>query len=270
MRHSLLLAASTAALIAGAAWAQEDQPAETTEETEAPATEEQPATEGTTEATTEEPATEPPATEGAATETQTVTTTGGEGAAAGGDPMQALTQAGQQLQQVSQQMQGGEGGDQQQMQTQATQALDQFDQALQQASQAPEGQEAQEQITALQQQSEQVRQQIQDDPQNAGQGLQELADAAAQLQTASIPAEADAIMGRQVVTADGEEAGEVRDVLITSDGKVEAVLIERGGALGLGGTQIAVNWDQIQLQGDQIMVNATRDEMEQMPEYQTE
>ena len=59
-------------------------------------------------------------------------------------------------------------------------------------------------------------------------------------------------------------------MLITSDGQVEALLIERGGALGLGGTQIAVTWDQIQLQGDQIMVNATRDEMEQMPEYQTE
>ena len=128
----------------------------------------------------------------------------------------------------------------------------------------------QEQVTQLQSQSAQVRQQLQEDPQNAGQDLQELADSAMQLQTASIPAEADAIMGRQVVTSDGEEGGEVSDILITSDGQVEALLIKRGGALGLGGTQVAIPWTEVQLQGDQIVVNATRDEMEQMPEYQTE
>ncbi|HVG49363.1 MAG TPA: PRC-barrel domain-containing protein, partial [Rubellimicrobium sp.] len=131
-------------------------------------------------------------------------------------------------------------------------------------------QQVQEQVASLQQQSEQVRQQLQDDPANAGEGMSELAQGAMQLQTASIPAEADAIMGRQIVTADGEEGGEVADVLITADGQVEALLIKRGGALGLGGTQVAIPWDQIQLQGDQITVSATRDELRDMPEYQTE
>jgi sporulation protein YlmC with PRC-barrel domain len=222
--------------------------------------------------------------------------------------MQALTLAAQQLQAVADQFQGvvsvdpasaaapgpdntatsdaaaattvapgatGSGGetqtaqDMQQMQTQATQALDQFDQALAQVGEQGV-QQIQPQVASLQQQSQQVRQQVTSNDGNAGQGLQELAQSALQLQTASIPAEADAIVGRQIVTSDGEEGGEVADVLITADGQVEALLIKRGGALGLGGTQVAVPWDEVQLQGDQIVVNATRDQLRDMPEYQTE
>ena len=78
------------------------------------------------------------------------------------------------------------------------------------------------------------------------------------------------ILARQIVTSDGEEGGEVSNILVTADGQVEALLIKRGGALGLGGTQVAIPWDQIQLQGDQITVSATRDELRDMPEYQTE
>ena len=60
------------------------------------------------------------------------------------------------------------------------------------------------------------------------------------------------------------------NILVNSDGRVEVLLIKRGGALGLGGTQVVVTWDQIQLQGGQIVVNATRDKLANMPEYQTE
>jgi sporulation protein YlmC with PRC-barrel domain len=159
--------------------------------------------------------------------------------------------------------------DAQQAQQNATTALDEFDTALQQVSQ--DGDQAmQEQVASLQTQSQQVRQQLQEDPTTAGEDMQSLAQSAMTLQTASIPAEADAIMGRQIVTSDGEEGGEVSDVLVTADGQIEALLVKRGGALGLGGTQVAVTWDQLQLQGDQIVVNMTRDEMEQLPEYQTE
>jgi sporulation protein YlmC with PRC-barrel domain len=148
-------------------------------------------------------------------------------------------------------------------------ALDDFDGALQQVS-ASGDQAIQDRVTALQAQSQQVRQQFQNDPQQAAYGMEALAQAAMGLQTASLPAEADAIVGRTVVTLDGEEAGEVANLLVTPDGRVSGLVLRRSGALGLGGTQFAVTWDQISIEGVQYVVNMTRDQLENLPEYRTE
>lgn len=322
MRHTLLLAASAAALMAAPALAQEATPPATDEaQPPAGAAVEQPAATATE-----------PATEGAA-DTQVVTATGGDEAAAApaapaaGTPVQALTLAAERLREVADQIQGSDlgteatgttavtdgtagaitgtgtgdatdvtadsaaaatadgtvaedgtttttivtaGGGSGELEGQATEALDQFDGALQQYGASPEGQPAAEQVALIQQQSQQVRGQIEDDPQAAAEGMQEMAQAALQLQTAQIPAEADSIIGKQIVSSDGEEAGEVADVLITPDGQVNALLITRGGALGLGGQQVALQWSEVVIQGDQLTANLTADQIGQLPEYQTD
>jgi len=273
MRESLLLAASVAALMALPAVAQEQ------------ATDQTQATEGEQ------------ATTGAATnEVQVVTTTGDQAtdseAMASGDPMQNLAVAAQRLRDVAQQSQGvfiGTDGtatglttttdpaatatdeamaeDMQQMRQQVTQALDDFDAALQQVS-AEGNDQVQAQIEALQQQSQLARQQLDQEDVNAGQSLDSLANAALQLRVATIPAEATGIVGRTVVSLDGQEAGEIENLLITAEGRVEGLVISRGGALGLGGQTIAIPWDQVQMQGDQVMINMMLDQIRDLPDYQ--
>jgi sporulation protein YlmC with PRC-barrel domain len=154
------------------------------------------------------------------------------------------------------------------MQQDATTALDEFDAALTQVS--AEGDQRCRSRCAAPEPIAEARQQLTDDPANAGEDLRALAEARAAASGRDIPAEADAIVGRQVVTRTARKRARCSDVLVTADGQVEALLIERGGALGLGGQQVAVTWDQLQLQGDQITINMTQDEIEQLPEYQTE
>ena len=230
--------------------------------------------------------------------------TGGDAAATTGDPMMALFAEAERLRDMAEQIQTGGGvtidgaagvgtdttgaaadtvtadsaaattddeavDNMQQMQGDAMQALDDFDAALTRVGSEGD-QDIETQVATLQQQSQQVRQQLQDDVANVGDELESLADAALQLRVSGIPAEADTIVGRTVVSSDGEDAGEVTDILVTPDGRVAALVLQRGGALGLGGQQFAVTWDQLQIQGVQIMVNMTNDQIQNLPEYQTE
>lgn len=197
---------------------------------------------------------------------------------AGGQQSRMLMDAQNQLQQAAQQLQEADQQNLQQAQQQAQQALDNYEQALQQHAQSG-GQQAQDQVEQLQPQIEQARQQLQQSPQEAGQTLQQIAQSGQQMQggdqTASVPqpelsAEADRLVGKKVMGSDGEETGEIADALVSPDGKIEAVLVETGGALGVGGKQVAVAWDQIQVEGDQMKVNMTSDQLDQMPEYVTE
>jgi hypothetical protein len=59
-------------------------------------------------------------------------------------------------------------------------------------------------------------------------------------------------------------------VLAKSDGTIEAVIVDQGGTLGMGGRQVAITWDQIKIQGDQITVNMAADQLEQLPDYAAE
>ncbi|MBF0394296.1 MAG: PRC-barrel domain-containing protein [Alphaproteobacteria bacterium] len=193
---------------------------------------------------------------------------------------QQLSQAQQQLQQVSQQMQQNPG-QAQQLQPQARQALDQLQQAVQQLRQSPAGQQAQQQIQQLEQQIQQAQQQLQQDPQQAQQQIQQVAQSAQNLQQqigqgagggpqAQIAASADNLIGKTLTNQQGEDVGEVSDVVVTPQGQVQAVVIDRGGALGLGGKQVALQWSDLSIRGDQLMVNMSDDQIAQLPEYQTE
>jgi sporulation protein YlmC with PRC-barrel domain len=166
---------------------------------------------------------------------------------------------------------GAAGGGQatQQNVDQLRTALDQFEQAYQQQQQQPVAGQAD-----LQPLIDQARQELDTDPNQAVGTLQQVADQASETigvqQQANVPAEADRIVGRTVVTSNGDEAGEVADVLVTSNGQVEALLITRGGVLGLGEQQVMLPWDQVQLQGDQLMVNMTAEQIDALPEYTTD
>jgi hypothetical protein len=67
--------------------------------------------------------------------------------------------------------------------------------------------------------------------------------------------------------------GEVSDLVVTEDGRVEAVVVGVGGFLGIGQKRVALAWDSIKLSEQDgrrvILVSATRGQLEGMPAFKT-
>jgi hypothetical protein len=65
----------------------------------------------------------------------------------------------------------------------------------------------------------------------------------------------------------------VSDLVVTEDGRVEAVVVGVGGFLGIGEKRVALAWDSVRLteqDGRRVfLVSATRDQLEGMPEFKT-
>lgn len=57
---------------------------------------------------------------------------------------------------------------------------------------------------------------------------------------------ADEIVGRKVQNPKGEDIGKIEDILVSADGDAEAVIINDGGVLGLGGKMAAFDYDVIE------------------------
>lgn len=78
----------------------------------------------------------------------------------------------------------------------------------------------------------------------------------------------DELEGEDVYNARGESIGDIEDVLIArNDGRI-FVLLSVGGLLGIGDKEVAVALDQLQRQGDRIMMpGETEDSLEALPEY---
>ena len=67
--------------------------------------------------------------------------------------------------------------------------------------------------------------------------------------------------------------GEVSDLVVTEDGRVEAIVVGVGGFLGIGEKPVALAWDSVKLTEQDgsrvILVSATREQLEGMPTYKT-
>jgi PRC-barrel domain len=67
--------------------------------------------------------------------------------------------------------------------------------------------------------------------------------------------------------------GKVSDLVVTDDGRVDAIVVGVGGFLGIGEKRVALAWDSIKLTeqngGRVILVSATREQLEGMPTYKT-
>jgi hypothetical protein len=78
-----------------------------------------------------------------------------------------------------------------------------------------------------------------------------------------------ALMGTNVVGANGRDAGEVRNLLLDGHGRVRAAVVEWGGFLGIGTREALVPIDRIRLgQGNErAQLAMTREELEALPRY---
>lgn len=82
----------------------------------------------------------------------------------------------------------------------------------------------------------------------------------------------DELMGKTVVGSDGEEIGEVEDVILDADsGEAQQVVIASGGFLGLGERHIAVEYSELQIDQGADTIQATgltQQSVESMPEFE--
>lgn len=85
----------------------------------------------------------------------------------------------------------------------------------------------------------------------------------------SATADTRKLIGRNIKNADGDTIGEIKSIYINKDGKVDSVMVSVGGFLGVGDREVRIAWSDLKItdNGEQVMVNMTKDELKAKPEY---
>lgn len=83
---------------------------------------------------------------------------------------------------------------------------------------------------------------------------------------------ASKLLDESVMNEANESIGDVNDVLISSDGKIDAVIVGVGGFLGLGEKNVALSFDQLKFTRDNnndlvVTTNATKEGLQAAPGY---
>ena len=83
---------------------------------------------------------------------------------------------------------------------------------------------------------------------------------------------ADNLQGKRVYGANNEDIGEISDVLLTQDGKVDAFVVDVGGFLGMGEKSVAIGTQNIDFMSDQdgdlvVFTPFTQEQLKNQPEY---
>lgn len=84
---------------------------------------------------------------------------------------------------------------------------------------------------------------------------------------------ADDFVGTTIYGADDKKVGEVGDVVLSQDGKVDAVLVDVGGFLGIGAKEVALGMDNLHFMTDDsgklyVYTSLTKDALEAQPAYE--
>lgn len=79
------------------------------------------------------------------------------------------------------------------------------------------------------------------------------------------------LMGADVTNAGHEKLGDVDEVLVTTDGRVSAIIVATGGVLGVGERKVVLPWERLRFssQGSDLVVvtDATKESLRAMPAY---
>ncbi len=75
------------------------------------------------------------------------------------------------------------------------------------------------------------------------------------------------IEGIAVRNADGEQIGEIEEVLVDGSGRIVAVTVEIGGFLGMGDEELILTLDDLAWRGDGYDLDLTSDEMQSLPRF---
>ncbi|GLR80729.1 DUF4142 domain-containing protein (plasmid) [Azospirillum oryzae] len=77
------------------------------------------------------------------------------------------------------------------------------------------------------------------------------------------------MMGKDVYGENGKKLGDVADIILDSQtGKATQVILNRGGVLGIGAKQVALDYNLLRADGDRVVARqVTEDQVKQMAEF---
>jgi sporulation protein YlmC with PRC-barrel domain len=80
------------------------------------------------------------------------------------------------------------------------------------------------------------------------------------------------LTGTTVFDADNQTVGDVGDVIVTKDGKIDAVVVDVGGFLGIGEKPVAIAFEDLDVRTDQngdltVYTSFTKDQLDNAPKY---
>ena len=83
---------------------------------------------------------------------------------------------------------------------------------------------------------------------------------------------AETLNDADVVGLDDNKMAEVDDIVLTPDGKVDALIVDFGGFLGIGKKRVAVGMDNLEFLTDEdgkvyVYMNATKEQLEAAADY---
>lgn len=83
---------------------------------------------------------------------------------------------------------------------------------------------------------------------------------------------ADKLIGTSVYNTEGEEVGEVEDIVFDKDGKIVGVVLKVGGMLGIGGKSVGIKWDEVRVSPDDPLVTIAykKEQLEVAPDFKTQ
>jgi sporulation protein YlmC with PRC-barrel domain len=142
----------------------------------------------------------------------------------------------------------------------AREALVQFDQSLDQLHQSVPGYVPLELATSLHTQVRETLRMVETDTAAAAISMQELA-----LRVTDLTAEADLLIGRALIGAGGAKLGTISNVLITEDGRIEAIVIDRTAPSQ--DQQFVVSWRDVSIIGVDFLSELTAAETDRLPAY---
>lgn len=81
----------------------------------------------------------------------------------------------------------------------------------------------------------------------------------------------DDIIGKSVFNENDEKVGDIKDVVIASDGRTMYLLIGAGGFLGMGEKNVAVPFDRFQRNDDRVLLSGySKEQLKALPEVRTQ
>lgn len=68
----------------------------------------------------------------------------------------------------------------------------------------------------------------------------------------------------KVVTADGDEIGEISEILVDADGKPAGYLVEMGGFLGMGDNDVAIPLEALEWSSNRYVSKMTEEQLKNL------
>ena len=96
-------------------------------------------------------------------------------------------------------------------------------------------------------------------------GLHKAEDKAVMVQRLNVSI--DQLKDMEIYGPNGEEIGDVDEVLVDASAKPVAISADVGGFLGMGEKEVVIGLDQVARDGDHLKVAMTKDQISALPEF---